>query len=213
MKGVPSFRLHSVTDWSLKVQYRLQTFQVRTYFLICWWRIRGVSLCCSEGKFCLLEVRSALSLISIYLSMKESIQGKKSFNAHYAKWKERASGKQYVPYSHTMVGVYSFWKTIDGFIQLRKQLTAKKKQPPSRAMDEPDLRGVITRCLHWSTSFLRRRWPIYCLCSEARKGIQQEVEEIDPTRKFIGAFYSQFHKRKRSVLLKSRGVLWLVVDL
>lgn len=122
------------------------------YFLICWWRICGVSLCCSEGKFGLLEVRSALSLISIYLSMKESIQGKKSFNAHYEKWKAREEGKQYVPYSHTMVGVYSFWKTIDGFIQLRKQLTAKKKQPPSRAMDEPDLRGVITRCLHWSTS-------------------------------------------------------------
>lgn len=28
MKGVPSFRLHSVTDWSLKVQYRLQTLKV-----------------------------------------------------------------------------------------------------------------------------------------------------------------------------------------
>lgn len=69
----------------------------------------------------------------------------------------REEGKQYVPYSHMMVGVYSLWKTSDGFLQLRKKLTAKKKQPPSRAMDEPylsflSLRGEITRCLHWSTS-------------------------------------------------------------
>lgn len=46
----------------------------------------------------------------------------------------------------------------------------------------------------------------YFLLEEARKGIQQEVEEILLlTRKFIGetiTFYSQFHKRKRSVLLK-----------
>jgi hypothetical protein len=42
----------------------------------------------------------------------------------------------------------------------------------------------------------------YCLLEEARKGIQQEVEAVNEEIGETITFYSQFHKRKRSVLLK-----------
>lgn len=183
--------------------------RLKKYLWICWWRICGLSLCYCEGKFGLLEVGS-LTHLSLWKSLSFSIQGKKSCNAHYEKWKAREEGKQYVPYSHMMVGVYSLWKTSDGFLQLRKQLTAKKKLPPSRAMDEPDLRPLRARCLHWSTSLGEDG-----LCSKARKGIQQEVEPAVNDQihwRDHHTFYSQFNKR--SVLRKrcslTRG--WSLVD-
>lgn len=150
MKGVPSFRLHEVTDWSLKVQYRLQTSKVLMDMLMA--NLWGKPLLLWRKIWLIRGPVGSLTHLSLWKSLSFSIQGKKSLNAHYEKWKAREEGKQYVPYSHMMVGVYSLWKTSDGFLQLRKQLTAKKKQPPSRAMDEPDLRPLRARCLHWSTS-------------------------------------------------------------